>query len=247
MSLDSVLNAKATLAWNFVGHARFPRSTCEISLVFYSIRLETRARTTYRASARYVRFSCCFFDRPTPTEPLLLREPVVERELLRKSQHRREKVKRIEYSPSGYQSAPFSDPSCAPPCHIASVSASKMQITSFFRAEKPIFFPPLETEREKEREEVANFQLYSPINLGTKRPSQDEGSNLSYTIVRFSCFDTANHHIGGKEIVKRFVRCCNWVTLDCKFTGEKYYVGDFSFRGKGNFENSFLSSWIKWF
>lgn len=170
MSLDSVLNAKATLAWNFVGHARFPRSTCEISLVFYSIRLETRARTTYRASARYVRFSCCFFDRPTPTEPLLLREPVVERELLRKSQHRREKVKRIEYSPSGYQSAPFSDPSCAPPCHIASVSASKMQITSFFRAEKPIFFsPPRDGERERERGSC-QFPTLFPDKSGNKAP-----------------------------------------------------------------------------
>lgn len=109
--------------------------------------------TTYRTSARYVRFSCCFStDRAAPLT-------WARRELLRKS--RLEKVKRIEYSPSGYLSAPFSDPSRAraPPCHIASVSASNMQITSFFRAEKPIFSPPSWCrKRERERKlPISNF------------------------------------------------------------------------------------------
>lgn len=149
--------------------------------------------------------------RPTDyQQPLLLREPVVERELLRKSQHRREKVKRIEYSPSGCLSAPFSDPSRTPPCHIASVSASNMQITSFFRAEEPIFFlPSLETKRE--REEVANFQLRSTINLGTSAPPRTKEAIYRTRYVRFSSM-VRHRAVSVKEIVKRSVRCCNRVT-----------------------------------
>lgn len=136
MSLDA---EPRTLVWNFVGHTRSPVAPARYHLVFYDSWNTVRAMCTLMV-ALHVRIAFLLFSERAANRtygPLLLREPV-EQDFYESLEHRREKVKRIEFA-FGRAICPIFRPRM--PCRTMSVlpavSACEMQITSFSMARVP--------------------------------------------------------------------------------------------------------------